>query len=228
VYNVFKRPMFKRGGTAQGSGIMSTVEPRVQAAEGFFTDLMKPALNPDGTPVQVPRRDILEDLSFVAGPGKFLKAGGAGLNILRQAGRFATKPDFYTGPSGQAGRTLEKAPFLSTPYLREAVRPYVSGGIETLKRAGTGIKDFAKQYGVATGIGAGGIGLGYGILGDDEIPPTEEMPFLGADDLLKLRLFYLVKQLWTLYLKEQKKKQKRENLKKQKPIQVLKMVKNQV
>jgi hypothetical protein len=33
VYNVFKRPMFKRGGTAQGSGIMSTVEPRVQAAE---------------------------------------------------------------------------------------------------------------------------------------------------------------------------------------------------
>jgi hypothetical protein len=39
-------------------------------------------------------------------PGKFLKAGGAGLNILRQAGRFATKPDFYTGPSGQAGRAF--------------------------------------------------------------------------------------------------------------------------
>jgi hypothetical protein len=39
MYNVFKRPMFKRGGTAQGSGIMSTVEPkpqpRVQAANGF-------------------------------------------------------------------------------------------------------------------------------------------------------------------------------------------------
>jgi hypothetical protein len=28
MYNVFKRPMFKRGGTAQGSGIMSTVEPK--------------------------------------------------------------------------------------------------------------------------------------------------------------------------------------------------------
>jgi hypothetical protein len=28
MYNVFKRPMFKRGGTAQGSGIMSYVEPR--------------------------------------------------------------------------------------------------------------------------------------------------------------------------------------------------------
>jgi hypothetical protein len=41
MYNVFKRPMFKRGGTAQGSGIMSTVEPkpvpRVHAALGFPT-----------------------------------------------------------------------------------------------------------------------------------------------------------------------------------------------
>jgi hypothetical protein len=33
MYNVFKRPMFKRGGTAQGSGIMSTVEPRQQYKE---------------------------------------------------------------------------------------------------------------------------------------------------------------------------------------------------
>jgi hypothetical protein len=164
VYNVFKRPMFKRGGTAQGSGIMSTVEPRQQYKEA-------------GPVYPFEKRDPQELLNFTP-----IGRVGAGLNILRQAGRFATKPDFYTGPSGQAGRTLEKAPFLSTPYLREAVRPYVSGGIETLKRAGTGIKDFAKQYGVATGIGAGGIGLGYGILGDDEIPPTEEMPFLGADD----------------------------------------------
>jgi hypothetical protein len=42
VYNVFKRPMFKRGGTAQGSGIMSTVEPkpvpRIMAQGGYFTD----------------------------------------------------------------------------------------------------------------------------------------------------------------------------------------------
>ena len=42
AYNVFKRPMFKRGGTpAQGTGIMSHVEARpvarVQAAMGFPT-----------------------------------------------------------------------------------------------------------------------------------------------------------------------------------------------
>ncbi len=35
MYNVFKRPMFKRGGSTQGTGIMSYVEPRVKAASGF-------------------------------------------------------------------------------------------------------------------------------------------------------------------------------------------------
>lgn len=35
AYNVFKRPMFKRGGSTTGTGIMSHVEPRVKAATGF-------------------------------------------------------------------------------------------------------------------------------------------------------------------------------------------------
>ena len=35
MYNVFKRPMFKRGGPTKGTGIMSHVEPRVKAATGF-------------------------------------------------------------------------------------------------------------------------------------------------------------------------------------------------
>ena len=35
AYNVFKRPMFKRGGSTTGTGIMSHVEPRVNAAMGF-------------------------------------------------------------------------------------------------------------------------------------------------------------------------------------------------
>jgi hypothetical protein len=37
AYNVFKRPMFKRGGSTTGTGIMSHVEPRVNAAMGFPT-----------------------------------------------------------------------------------------------------------------------------------------------------------------------------------------------
>jgi len=35
MYNIFKRPMFKRGGSTTGTGIMSHVEPRVKAANGF-------------------------------------------------------------------------------------------------------------------------------------------------------------------------------------------------
>ena len=35
AYNVFKRPMFKRGGSTTGTGIMSHVEPRVKAADGY-------------------------------------------------------------------------------------------------------------------------------------------------------------------------------------------------
>jgi len=35
AYNVFKRPMFKRGGSTTGTGIMSHVEPRVNAGMGF-------------------------------------------------------------------------------------------------------------------------------------------------------------------------------------------------
>jgi len=34
MYNVFKRPMFKRGGPTQGTGIMSHVEPRKKYANG--------------------------------------------------------------------------------------------------------------------------------------------------------------------------------------------------
>ena len=36
MYNVFKRPMFRKGGSTQGQGIMSHVEPRVQAQGGYF------------------------------------------------------------------------------------------------------------------------------------------------------------------------------------------------
>tara|TARA_R100000655_G_scaffold77480_2_gene116686 strand:+ start:5375 stop:7009 length:1635 start_codon:yes stop_codon:yes gene_type:complete len=36
MYNVFKRPMFRKGGSSKGTGIMSHVEPRVQANSGYF------------------------------------------------------------------------------------------------------------------------------------------------------------------------------------------------
>jgi hypothetical protein len=199
MYNVFKRPMFKLGGQAdQGTGIMSTVEPKqtmrqnpytgyaiggrigLQKGKGVF-DFFSPevvtdeerATRSDIYPFeQRDSEEILNALSYTP-----LGRAGSGLNILRQAGRF---PKF---PAGYPSRDLTQAPFLSNQYIREAVRPYASGAAETLKQAGTGIKDFARKYGIATGVGAGGAGTVYGALRGDEDPrqPITDKKF-GLDE----------------------------------------------
>jgi len=175
--------MFKLGGQAdQGTGIMSTVEPkqtmrqnpytgyaiggRVELKKGtgpfnFFSPEVitddERATRSDIYPYE--QRNVEELLNFTP-----IGRIGSGLNILRQAGRF---PKF---PAGYPSRGLTEAPFLSNQYIREAIRPYASGAAETLKQAGTGIKDFARKYGIATGIGAGGVGTVYGALSGDEDP----------------------------------------------------------
>jgi len=199
MYNVFKRPMFKLGGQAdQGTGIMSTVEPKqtmrqnpytgyaiggrigLQKGKGVF-DFFSPevvtdeerATRSDIYPFETrDSEEILNALSYTP-----LGRAGSGLNILRQAGRF---PKF---PAGYPSRDLTQAPFLSNQYIREAVRPYASGAAETLKQAGTGIKDFARKYGIATGVGAGGAGTVYGALRGDEDPrqPITDKKF-GLDE----------------------------------------------
>jgi len=196
--------MFKLGGQAdQGTGIMSTVEPkqtmrqnpytgyaiggRVALQKGtgkfdfFFPEVVtdqERATRSDLYPFE-PRdsAELLNALNLTP----LGRARGA-LPILKQAGKYATKPDFYTGASGQAQRALDDAPFLSNQYIREAVRPYASGATEILKQARTGIKDFAKKYGIATGIGAGGAGTIYGALKGDGTQPPTEMPFFETED----------------------------------------------
>jgi hypothetical protein len=212
MYNVFKRPMFKLGGQAdQGTGIMSTVEPkqtmrqnpytgyaiggRIMAQGGYnpftyfspevVTDEER-ATRSDIYPFET--RDSAELLNALnltpLGRARTISKISP-LSILKEAGKYGTKnkPDFYTGVSGQAQRTLDDAPFLTNQYLRETIRPYASGAAETLKQAGTGIKDFARKYGIATGIGAGGAGTVYGALSGDEDPkqPITDKKF-GLDE----------------------------------------------
>jgi hypothetical protein len=192
AYNVFKRPMFKRGGSTKGTGIMSHVEPRVGYKEAgsvmsklgnYFNS---PALGPDGKPIVFQKRNFLDDASFVLGPGKFLKVGGAGLNILRKAGEFAKFPKNYPtrGIKGQGKPYLQYAdkPGLFTNRgIMEAVKPYTTGMTKTLKDFGQGVgtaaKDFYKKYGIAAGIGAPVVGgLGYGIKkGYDSLMEEEGM-----------------------------------------------------
>jgi len=155
-----------RIGLQKGKGVFDFFSPEVVTDE-------ERATRSDIYPFETrDSEEILNALSYTP-----LGRAGSGLNILRQAGRF---PKF---PAGYPSRDLTQAPFLSNQYIREAVRPYASGAAETLKQAGTGIKDFARKYGIATGIGAGGAGTVYGALRGDEDPrqPTTGKEF-GLDE----------------------------------------------
>ena len=176
---ILRRPMFRGGrvdsrGTGIASGLSYEKGGRVGYATGgdimarlsnFFT---KPALNPDGTPITLPQRNFVDDAAFLIGPGKFLKAGGAGLNAIRQAGKYAL--------SGSGKELVEKVPFLSNQYFKQVARPYLSGMKETLSGAGGKLKD----YGIigALGLGGGGYGLKKGydafMADDDNEQKTEE------------------------------------------------------
>ena len=86
---------------------------------------------------------------FITGPGKFLKAGGGGLNILRQAGKFPL--------SGSGKELVEQVPFLSNQYFRQIARPYLSGMKETAKEMVKPIKEYSIPFGLGT------LGTGYGL-----------------------------------------------------------------
>ena len=163
--NTFRRPMFRGGPVdSRGTGITSGLsynkggrvgyEPGGQVTGGdllgrvrdFFT---KPALNPDGTPVQLPQRNFAEDALFFLGPSKFLKAGGGGMQLFKEMGK-------RNIAQGKDLVPFKEAPFLSNQYFRNILQPYTSGMKETLKGGGQTLKDF--------GI-IGTVGLGGGALG---------------------------------------------------------------
>jgi len=189
---ILRRPMFRGGRVdSRGTGIASglgyekggrvgyeTGSSIMDRARNFFSTMMQPARNPDGSMVQIPKRNFAEDMMFVAGPGKFLKAGGGGLNLIRQMGKQPVFPAGYKAgfKKGMKSGEPEAAPFLSNKYFKDLISPYTSGMKETLSGAGGKLKD----YGIigALGLGGGGYGLkkGYDAFMGDEDPDlkTEE------------------------------------------------------
>jgi hypothetical protein len=164
---------YQPGGAVTGGSIMNRLS-------NFFNS---PALNPDGTPVTLPRRNIVDDAAFFLGPGKFLKAGGAGLNAIRQAGKYALKND---DPFTVGKELVEKVPFLSNQYFKQVARPYLSGMKETLSGAGGKIKD----YGIIGALGLGGTGYGLkkgydAFMSKGEDPDNEDAALLEAEEKLK-------------------------------------------
>jgi hypothetical protein len=129
AYNVFKRPMFKRGGSTTGTGIMSHVEPRVKAAGGYFPMPAK------GTPLD-PRTLSQTELGDIARK-RFLNNlktyGSKGLDILKKAGQrtagfVGANRIPMTGPIGKMA-----APFAGVGALMYLNRPKTDVALEVMK-----------------------------------------------------------------------------------------------
>ena len=207
--NTFRRPMFRGGPVdSRGTGITSGLsynkggrvgyQPGGQVTGGdllgrvrdFFT---KPALNPDGTPIQLPQRNFAEDALFFLGPSKFLKAGGGGMQLFKEMGK-------RNIAQGKDLVPFKEAPFLSNQYFRNILQPYTSGMRETLKGSGQTLKDF----GIIGTVGLGGGALGLSKLYEgfknrqktenplEEDPEKEE---LSAAEIENLELKKLLEEL---------------------------------
>ena len=139
AYNVFKRPMFKRGGSTQGTGIMSHVEPRVKAADGYDFSKTPIARGATGFANYGINMPIAAGLDFLNVPLNTL-----GRMFGYNPGFSGTKQmDLLTGGqfSKQTGADPETAYFFGVPTSAEtgfsqAVKPNegvrMSGGITSL------------------------------------------------------------------------------------------------
>lgn len=128
AYNIFRRPMFKRGGSAKGQGIMSHVEPRVQAANGF------PTFGLSGRPSQAQidafrqaeadRINRLRQQNQVfAQPRSIPYIPGAGFSFLGSGITQDTRP--MTPPAGIGSGETTGGGILSTLFGRKVTPPSV-------------------------------------------------------------------------------------------------------
>jgi len=112
------------------------------------------AVDEFGKPVVIPKRNFAEDMSWLVGPGKFLKAGGGGLNLIRQMGKYPKFPPGYR--SGKGDKYVDPK-LLSNEWYMSKIRPYLSGAKETLSGAGSKIKEFGTTGTIGSGLGIWGL-----------------------------------------------------------------------
>jgi len=200
---ILRRPMFRGGRVdSRGTGIASGLSYEKGGRVGYATggDIMarlsnffnSPALNPDGTPVTLPRRNIVDDAAFLIGPGKFAKAGGAGLNLIKSFSKANKFPPGYPqrGLKQTGGYNLETLmrdnKFLSNQYFKDAISPIISGGKEILKPIGTAAKEYTLPFGIgALFTGAAGK-MGYdAFMSKDEDPDNQDAALSEAEEKAK-------------------------------------------
>jgi hypothetical protein len=164
-------------GLVDGPGGYAGKDPLSKFIDPYFDRFNKFIGNTypeDYVPEPFQPRNFADDAMFFLGPGKFFKAGGGGMNLIRQMGKQPLFPSGYKAgfKKGMRSGEPEAAPFLSNKYFKDLISPYTSGMKELTKQAVGHIKDYAIPY----GIGSLGAGVGLSFLGDDEDPnkKTEE------------------------------------------------------
>ena len=200
---ILRRPMFRGGRVdGRGTGITSGLGYEKGGRVGYATggDIMarlsnffnSPALNPDGTPVTLPRRNIVDDAAFLIGPGKFAKAGGAGLNLIKSFSKANKFPPGYPqrGLKQTGGYNLETLmrdnKFLSNQYFKDAISPIISGGKEILKPIGTAAKEYTLPFGIGALLTGAAGKMGYdAFTSKGEDPDNEDAALLEAKEKLK-------------------------------------------
>jgi hypothetical protein len=116
------------------------------------------AVDESGEAIEIPQRNFAEDMSWVVGPGKFMKAGGGGLNLIRQMGKYPKFPKGYK--SGELDKYVDPK-LLSNEWYMSKIRPYLSGAKETLAGAGSKIKEFGTTGAIGTAGGTYGLAKLY-------------------------------------------------------------------
>ena len=144
-------------GLVDGPGGYGGKDPFSQFIDPYFDRFNKwiGNVHPEGyVPQPIPQRNFAEDMSWLFGPGKFLKAGGGGFNLIRQMGKYPKFPPGYR--SGKLDKYVDPK-LLSNEWYMSKIRPYLSGAKETLSGAGSKIKEFGTTGAIGT------VGGGWGL-----------------------------------------------------------------
>jgi hypothetical protein len=139
AYNVFKRPMFKRGGSTTGTGIMSHVEPRVNAADGYDFTQTPAYKTASGLVNYGPNAAIAGGLDLINVPlntlSRFFTGYNPGFSGTKQmdiltGGQFSKQTGYDPETAYFFGPTSAKTGFSQAVKPSEGVR--TSGGITSL------------------------------------------------------------------------------------------------
>ena len=135
AYNVLKRPMFKRGGSTTGTGIMSHVEPRVKAAGGYFpmqttgSSLLDPNTLSNVERGDIARQRFLQSLKTYGSKGlEFLKGAGQ-----RSAGFFGLNRIPPGAVSATTTGATMAAPFAPVGIMAYLNRPKTDVALDVMR-----------------------------------------------------------------------------------------------